>query len=222
MILSKGTINIFRHRISNTSQNNAPSTDYGGFQAVNEDLAKANEKKDSIIWLLKWSFAILVFICAIIQTCLDYLRFIHLSKDISNNGWQRYQCSIFLFVNSGNVIHAISAVFALASTAIIRQFDKKNKYMLIIFFCGEIFFGILVTPFLAGFFTHALVGFFVYGWISVVIFGASVVLLWKVMYFCTFVHFLCVIFVCNLYDFLLICMRIFYFYGCFFFSDEKF
>lgn len=101
-------------------------------------------------------------------------------KSIKNNSWKGYQCAIFLFTNSPNALHAVAAFFAFSTSVILHKFDKSARFALIIFVCGEILVGIIITPFLASIFTHLIAGLFVYGWIAIFILAGSIFIFYKV------------------------------------------
>eukprot|EP01084_Bolivina_argentea_P296010 509755_1 len=119
---------------------------YGANPDTDETINSTCECGPTFIKVIKYMIAILFFVCAAIQTVLDYRQYIKSSKDI-NSSWKTYQCSIFLFSNSPNAIHAVAAIFSLGTAVIVDRFDKSVRIALFIFVIGEVFVGILITPF---------------------------------------------------------------------------
>ncbi len=122
---------------------------------------------------------ILFFICAATQTVLDYIQYFKTSRHVSTP-WKTYQCSVFLFTNSPNALHAVASLFSFSTAVILHSFDKSVRFALLIFVLGEVFVGILITPFFASIFTHLIAGLFAYGWIAICVFAASIFIFWKV------------------------------------------
>eukprot|EP01084_Bolivina_argentea_P296007 509752_1 len=132
--------------LQNNKHNPADREFYGANPDTDETINSTCECGPTFIKVIKYMIAILFFVCAAIQTVLDYRQYIKSSKDI-NSSWKTYQCSIFLFSNSPNAIHAVAAIFSLGTAVIVDRFDKSVRIALFIFVIGEVFVGILITPF---------------------------------------------------------------------------
>ena len=104
---------------------------------------------------------------------MDYKAFVHAINDMGNFfSWEVYQCAVFLFSNSGNVIHAFSTLFSLMTAVFLRKLDKKQKIPQYILCIGELGCAIL-TPWIALFWTHLLPGFVCYIWIAFPLLAAA-------------------------------------------------
>jgi len=107
---------------------------------------------------------------------MEYLR---LTKDLKNNSkWKTYQCAVFIFTNSGNILHAIAASFSLSTSIFLRHFDKTNKFIILLMIGAEVIF-LIITPFFASIFTHLIAGIFTYIWLSSPILGMAIFLFYK-------------------------------------------